>query len=219
MVAHDLRSPLSAIRMSAQAALRQRALDEEPTRKALEVIQRATGRMGRLIADLLDLAALEAGELTLRIGPRPVAELIGEAVEGVAAAAGEADLRLGVRIPPGLPCVRADRDRLLQALSNLLGNAVKFTPPGGEIGVGAAAEGDAVRIWVSDTGPGMSAEDAAHVFDRFWQANQADRRGAGLGLGLAIARAIVTLHGGRIWVESAADRGSTFSFTIPATPR
>jgi signal transduction histidine kinase len=116
-----------------------------------------------------------------------------------------------------IPEVWADLDRLLQVFENLVGNAVKFTEPGGRITVGAARRGDDVLFWVADTGAGIAAEDLPHLFDRFWQARKATRRGAGLGL--PIVKGIVEAHGGRIWVESTLGRGSTFFFTIPTMPR
>ena len=126
-------------------------------------------------------------------------------------------VHLGLEVPGALPPVLADRDRLLQVFSNLLGNALKFTPAGGEIRVGARVEDEQVLFYVRDTGPGIPTELLAHIFDRFWQANRTDRRGAGLGL--SIARGIVEAHGGRLQVESEPGRGSTFSFTVPAVPR
>jgi signal transduction histidine kinase len=122
------------------------------------------------------------------------------------------DLHLDVR--PDLPAAWADRDRLLQVFENLIGNAVKFTPAGGDVTVGAAPRGDEVLFWVCDSGSGIDAEDLPHVFDRFWQSSSARRHGAGLGL--AIVKGLVEAHGGRVWADSAPGRGSTFFFTIPA---
>jgi signal transduction histidine kinase len=120
-------------------------------------------------------------------------------------------------VPADLPEVWADRDRLLQVFENLIGNAIKFTGSGGRVTVGAVPHEGGVQFWVHDTGAGISGEDLPHVFDRFWQARKANRRGAGLGL--PIARGIVEAHGGRIWVESTSGQGSTFFFAIPAAPR
>ena len=112
--------------------------------------------------------------------------------------------------------VLADRRRVSQVLSNLIGNATKFTPEGGRITLGVTPAGDFARFVVSDTGPGIGSNDLVHIFDRFWQARATPRRGSGLGL--AIARGIIEAHGGRIWVESELGRGSTFSFSVPAVP-
>ena len=112
-----------------------------------------------------------------------------------------------------MPDVWADRDRLLQVFDNLIGNALKFTPPGGHIRVGAALNEDEVQFWVADTGVGVAAEDLPHVFDRFWQAHKAERRGTGLGL--TIVKGIIEAHGGRIRVESTLGMGTTFFFALP----
>jgi signal transduction histidine kinase len=134
-------------------------------------------------------------------------------VDSAQAQAQAAGLQVHQELPETLPPVLADRDRLIQVFSNLLGNALKFTPSGGDIRVGAALEGEQVRFYVRDNGPGMPPESLAHIFDRFWQANRTDRRGAGLGL--SIVKGIVEAHGGRLQVESEPGRGSTFSFTVP----
>jgi signal transduction histidine kinase len=117
-------------------------------------------------------------------------------------------------LPERLPIIVCDADRLLQAIGNLVGNALKFTPPGGEIGVGATADEDAVRIFVSDSGPGIPEEDVPHVFDRFWTAQRNSRK-RGTGMGLAIVRGIVEAHGGSVWVERNARGGATFSLRLP----
>jgi signal transduction histidine kinase len=125
-------------------------------------------------------------------------------------------VELRLEMSQEIPDLWADRDRLLQVFDNLIGNAVKFTAPGGCITVGAGLrDGDAL-FWVSDTGPGIAMEDQPHVFDRFWQVRRTRRTGAGLGL--AIVKGIVEAHGGRVWVESTPGRGSTFFFTIPTAP-
>ncbi|HYH79019.1 MAG TPA: HAMP domain-containing sensor histidine kinase, partial [Longimicrobium sp.] len=127
--------------------------------------------------------------------------------------AAERGVVLAVDARADIPDVLADRARLLQVLGNLLGNAVKFTPDGGTVTVGAAPSGDGVGFWVADTGPGIDPAHLPRLFDRFWQAKRGDR--AGLGLGLAIAKGIVDAHGGRIWAESIPGQGSTFYFTLP----
>jgi signal transduction histidine kinase len=152
----------------------------------------------------------------LNASPQTPASLLREAIDSAGPQATR--LRLHLEAPGSAPSVLADRDRLLQVFSNLLGNAMKFTPAGGEIWVGARVEDEQVRFHVRDTGPGIPSESLAHIFDRFWQANRTDRRGAGLGL--SIAKGIVEAHGGTLQVESEPGRGSTFSFTVPrAKPR
>lgn len=213
IVVHDLRNPLGTVLLHA-GALRERGGEAE--RRRAEAIEGAARRMRRLVDDLLDVSRMEEGRLSLRlarVAPRPLLEEVGASQAGLAAAA---SLDLRVEAPPDLPDVRADRDRLLQVFENLVGNAIKFTPPGGRITLGAAPGAGEVRLHVSDTGGGIAADDLPHVFDRFWQARRADRGGAGLGL--AIVRGIVEAHGGRIEVESAPGHGSTFSFTVPVEP-
>lgn len=124
-----------------------------------------------------------------------------------------ASLELQIELEKDLPEIWVDRDRLLQIFENLIGNAIKFTKPPARIVVGAASRGKELLCWVKDTGPGIDANHLPHVFDRFWQAEKARRRGAGLGL--PIVKGIVEAHGGRIWVESTLGLGSTFYFTIP----
>ncbi|WPB82059.1 ATP-binding protein [Archangium violaceum] len=220
IVAHDLRSPLNSISLWLQVVERQiqklgSADLQTRSQEALGSISSSCRRMGRLIQDLLDVARLEAGRLSLNVSPQTPASLLREAVDSAGPEATGHQLHLDA--PEEAPHVLADRDRLLQVFSNLLGNALKFTPAGGEIRVGARVEGEQVRFHVRDTGPGIPPESLAHIFDRFWQANRTDRRGAGLGL--SIARGIVEAHGGTLQVESEPGRGSTFSFTVPIVPR
>ena len=196
------------------SSLRRRSL--EPDRrspKPIEVIERSARRMNRLIQDLLDVATIEAGRLSVEHGRVPANQVIAESVEAQKTLAASASLELRLDAGPGLPEVWADRERLLQIFENLIGNAVKFTEPGGRITVGAAPREIDILFWVSDTGAGIEAEHAEHVFERFWQARKDSRLGAGLGL--PIVKGIVDAHGGHIWVESTPGRGSTFFFTIP----
>ncbi len=169
--------------------------------------------MNRLIQDLLDVARMEAGQLSVTRAPLAAAGLLVEAVDMQRPLASSSSVELRLDLERDLPEVIADRDRLLQVFENLIGNAIKFTQAGGRITVGAAPRNDELVFWVADTGCGMAPESLPHVFDRFWQATRADRQGAGLGL--PITKGIVEAHGGRIWVESALGRGSTFFFTIP----
>jgi PAS domain S-box-containing protein len=211
IVAHDLRNPLGAVLM--QAELLQ--LDEAAHRshKAAASIERSAMRMRRLIEDLLDVSRLEQGQLSIRRARVSANQTISEAVSAHQARADAASLQLDVAAERELPAVWADRDRLLQILENLIGNAIKFTDAGGIITVGAALRGGEVVFWVADTGTGIAAEALPHVFDPFWQAQKGRRSGAGLGL--PIAKGLVEAHGGRIWVDSTRGRGTTFHFTIP----
>ncbi len=220
IVAHDLRGPLNSIALWHQVLERQiqkHGMDlQTRSQEPLRAISSACRRMNRLIQDLLDVARVEAGQLSLNTSPQTPASLLREAIDSAGPQA--TGIQLHLEAPEMAPSVLADRDRILQVFSNLLGNALKFTPAGGQIWVGARVEGEQVRFHVRDTGPGIPAESLANIFDRFWQANRADRRGAGLGL--SIAKGIVEAHGGKLRVESEPGRGSTFSFTVPqAKPR
>jgi signal transduction histidine kinase len=169
--------------------------------------------MNRLIQDLLDVTQMEAGRLAITPGSVLPEQIIRDSVEAQEALAAAASLELRADVPPGLPAVWADRDRLLQVFENLLTNAIKFTESGGRITVGAAVTDGHVLFRVADTGAGISPDDLPHVFDRFWQAHKGGRHGAGLGL--PIVKGIVDAHGGHAWVDSQPGRGSTFFFTIP----
>lgn len=217
VVAHDLRNPLGAIRMQAAHLQRLAPAADPRLRKAVVAIERAAARMNRLIQDLLDVARVEAGRLSVERTRVAAAPLVSDSVECQRALASAASIELRADVPEELPEVWADRDRLLQVFENLVGNALAFTGAGGSVTVGVAPRDGDVQFWVADTGCGIAAEDLPHVFDRFWQARRPGRRGAGLGL--AIVKGIVEAHGGRVWVESAPGRGSTFRFTIPAAPR
>jgi signal transduction histidine kinase len=173
--------------------------------------------MNRLIQDLLDVAQMESGQLTIKRRRLSARELIVEAVDMQTPLASASSIELRVDEDREVPEVWGDRDRLLQVFENLIGNAIKFTKAGGSITVGAASRDHEVVFRVADTGSGIAPENLPRVFDRFWQATRANRQGAGLGL--PITKGIVEAHGGRIWLESTPNRGTTFSFTIPqATP-
>jgi PAS domain S-box-containing protein len=215
VVAHDLRNPLSTILLQISSVRRQDPAPERRFQKPLEVIQRAAERMNRLIQDLLDVALMEAGQLTIERARLSAGELIGEAVDMQRPLASSSSLELRVEVAPDVAEVWGDRDRLLQVFENLIGNAIKFTQAGGCITAGATSRDDEVVFWVADTGDGIASENLPRIFDRFWQASRAGRRGAGFGL--SITKAIVEAHGGRIWVESTSGSGSTFFFTIPRT--
>jgi signal transduction histidine kinase len=208
IVAHDLRNPLQSISLQAEY-LEGEACDP----LAVQGIRQSAKRMSRLVQDMLDVAHLEAGPLAIRRAPTPARSIAADAVEAQLSVAAASSLDLRLELPDDLPDVLADRDRLLQILDNLIGNALKFTPAGGRVTVGATADGEEVRFRVTDTGPGIPPDDLPHVFDRFWQAKRSDRRGAGLGL--AIALGLVEAHGGRITVESVPGHGATFTFTVP----
>ncbi len=213
-VAHDLRNPLSNILMQTDALERHCPEPEgRSTKPAVEVIHRAVTRMNRLIQDLLDVALMEAGQLTIDRSRLSAGALISEAVDVQRPLASSSSLELRTEVDANVAEVWGDRDRLFQVFENLIGNAIKFTHHAGRITVGAATRYDDVVFWVADTGDGIAPDNLPHVFDRFWQASRTGRAGAGLGL--SITKRIVEAHEGRIWVESTEGSGSTFFFTIP----
>jgi signal transduction histidine kinase len=173
--------------------------------------------MYQLIHDLLEVAAIEAGRMTVERSPVAVDGLLSDALELLRPLAGAKRITLVTDVPPALPAVDADRERVLQIFSNIGGNAVKFTPEGGQVEIHATLREGAVEFEVRDTGPGIETDALPRVFDRFWQARKATRAGAGLGL--AIAKGIVEAHNGVIRAESERGRGSRFSFTLPIAKR
>ncbi|WNG19407.1 ATP-binding protein [Cystobacter fuscus] len=216
MVSHDLKNPLGVILLSTALMRRSKLEGEqgEQLRGHLEKVQRAAERMNSLIRDILDLARIEAGHFFIEPVPHPPFALMDEAIELLLPLAAQKGLRLeryGWSEPLGP--VSCDRERILQVFSNLLGNAIKFTPAGGEVLVSAEPGEGSVRFSVKDTGPGIPPEQLPHLFDRYWQARDKARMGSGLGL--FISRGIIAAHGGHIWVDSTVGVGSTFSFTLP----
>lgn len=217
LVSHDLRNPVNAVKMLAAAILRLPAdgltLRPEVYEHATVMLQAAT-QMDALIQDLLDSTRLEAGRL--RLAPRwtHVSELVSVTVDTLEPMAASKGIALASRVADTLPEVYADPDRMLQVLSNLVGNALKFTPSGGSVTVDGYVEGKMVVVEIRDTGPGIAADDLPFVFDRFWQSKRTNRSGAGLGL--AIARGVVLGHGGRIWIECPPGAGTIVRFTLPA---
>ncbi len=212
IAAHDLRNPLSTIVMTA-ALLGERDGLASATGAATLRIQRAAQRMQALIDQMLDIAKLHGGRFVVEPRPELVGNILDASAEMFQPLAADKSVRLQVIDGCKTRRVSADRERVLQVLSNLLGNAIKFTPRDGTVTVSAEPIGTSARFSVADTGPGMSAEQCAHVFDRYWQAKTITREGSGLGLW--IAKAIVEAHGGEIVVDSTVGRGSTFSFTLP----
>ncbi len=215
VVSHDLGNPLSAIRLSTSLLLRRppadRAAQEE--RKQLENIRASVDQMERLIKDLLDVKRIEAGLLSLEREPCVVSVLMREIADTAERWIEGKTLRITLDSTNEPVHVYADPQRVVQVFSNLVGNAARFAPTGGEIVLRSRREGDQVRFSVADTGPGIPVEHLPHIFDRFWQASRTGRHG--IGLGLAIVKGIVEAHGGRVWAESVLGAGSTFHFTLP----
>jgi PAS domain S-box-containing protein len=215
IVAHDLRNPLSMIML--QSSVLSHLGSESERQRPIELISRAAARMNHLIQDLLDVSQLEAGELKIERARLSTRDLVVAAAEMEAPIALSSGVGIRLELAPHLPAVWGDKERLHQVFENLIGNAIKFSTAGGRITVGAVLGEGEVLFSVADTGCGIPTESLANVFDRFWQATAKGSR-LGAGLGLPITKGLVEAHGGRIWVESAVGRGSTFFFTIPSAP-
>jgi PAS domain S-box-containing protein len=215
IVAHDLRNPLSAAQAGTTLLLRAPLGTDraELARRLGEIIRSSLERANHLIEDLLDVRKTEEGRLAVQRTALTVGSLIRDAIDAHAPIAAEASISLVAGPAPGVVAVHADGRRIEQVFANLIGNAIKFTPPGGVIRVTAMQQEAEVCFSITDSGVGIPPEKLQHVFDRFWQVAEADQRGAGLGL--AIAKAIVEAHNGRIWAESIEGQGSTFFFTLP----
>jgi CheY-like chemotaxis protein len=211
VVAHDLRNPLNVITLSAHALLERSPPGE---RRPLERILRSASRAQRMVRDLLAVSALETGNLPLDVRPVDTSRLLLSTVESQQDVAAEASVILSSDLSPSLPTVCGDEERLLEVLENLIGNAVKFTPAGGTITVGAGVRGDQVLIWVKDTGCGIAPDQLPHVFDRFFQVRKKER--SGVGLGLSICRGIIKAHQGLLWAESTIGVGTTVFVSLPA---
>ena len=216
IVGHDLRNLLGGIVLDA-TAVAQRAAGSEEGKQAVAAMQRIlrhAARMNRLVGDLLDVVSIEAGNLSVEKRAVDAAELLAEAADVFATAAAEKGVTVTVT-PVAHPLVAdCDRDRMLQVLVNLVSNALKFTPRGGHVTLGGERDGAVVRLAVRDDGAGIPENLHAAIFERFWQVDEHDRRG--LGLGLFISRSLVEAHGGTIRVESAPGAGSTFHVELPA---
>ncbi|MGH9220401.1 MAG: PAS domain S-box protein [Vicinamibacterales bacterium] len=212
-VAHDLRSPLHAIVMAA-AALDGLQLPAEQRTRQIELIKRCARDMDRLIADLLDASRMQAGTFAVRREPVAVPELLADVIERFQEHARSRDVQLVSEVEPNSRPIDGDGQRLAQAVSNLLNNAIRFTPAGGRVLLGARQSATHLDILVQDTGCGIATEDLALIFDRFWQA---DRTSAGAGLGLVIVKGIIESHEGQIHVESVPDRGTTFRVRLPCS--
>jgi len=213
VVSHDLRNPVAAVKMLSRMMLRAPEMSETEARDNIELIAQAAEQMDALIRDLLDVNRLDGGKLVISPVPVDPFVLLTDSLQTLRPLVEEKVISLDLQIEAALPKVLADRERIQQALSNLVGNAIKFSPAGSKIVVGARGDADDVIISVLDRGQGIAAEHLPRVFDRYWQSSRTDRQGAGLGL--AIAKGIVEAHGGRIWIESRPGEGTTASFSLP----
>jgi signal transduction histidine kinase len=212
VVAHDLTNPLHAVKL-AEERIRFTTRDAPSIERSLKTIRHATTRMDHLLRDLVDTTRIEHDELVVTLRPEPVAPIVQEVAQLFAPQMQEADLILEVSVPSGESVVDCDRDRLMQILGNLMGNAVKFTPEGGRVALRAIDRDAAVRFEVEDTGAGIKPEHLPHIFERF---RSFDTRGTGLGL--FIANSLVNAHAGELSVRSRLGQGTTFWFEIPRRP-
>lgn len=217
IVSHDLRNPLNTIAITAALLrtdlLQRQGGEDDDAVQLVDRMDRGIQRMTRLIEDLLDASRIEAGRLVVSPRVERGATLVREAIEAAASLAEAKGCRVTQDTLDASLEVLADRDRVLQVFSNLLGNALKFTPDGGVVSVSLSRVADMARFSVADTGPGISPEHQPHLFDRYWKASQASRSGAGLGL--YIARGIIEAHHGTVMVESTPGQGTTIHFSLP----
>jgi signal transduction histidine kinase len=213
---HELRTPLTSIQLYAENALGQGRGLSKPIAESLNVINEEARRLEQIVAQVLSISEMEAGSYKLRRDDVHLDVLFAHLKAEHKAPAAEKQIRLTFELPPKLPIVKADRDKVAMAVHNLVGNALKYTPAGGAVTVTVGIDAGALHVDVTDTGIGIAPSDQARIFEKFARAN--DRRVAeitGSGLGLAIAREVIRLHGGDIQVRSELDQGSTFTLTLP----
>jgi two-component system sensor histidine kinase ResE len=220
-VSHELKTPLTSIQGFAQAILDDTADTPAARKQAAQIIYDESARMHRMALDLLDLARLEAGTADLQMSPVDIGALLRGIVEKFTPQAGKAGVDLNLNMPDNLPILTADGDRLAQVFTNLVDNALKFTPVQGQVTLSAKMAGAEMELSVADTGIGVESEALPRLFDRFYQADPSRTGGEkhGAGLGLAIVREIVQAHGGKIGVQSQAGHGTTFTIQLPLQPK
>ena len=218
-MSHELRTPLNAISGFSQV-LRKQLFGEinEKQSEYLDDILGSARHLQSLIDDVLDLSKVEAGQIDLQVAPFSLPEALERGVVIVRERATRGGVRVSLSSEPGVETVIGDERRIVQVIFNLLSNAVKFTPAGGTVDVAAVQRDGEVRVSVTDTGPGIAREDQDRIFEEFQQADAGKEHSEGTGLGLALSKRLVELHGGRIWVDSERGQGSTFVFTLPARP-
>ncbi|MCD6385092.1 HAMP domain-containing histidine kinase [Candidatus Sumerlaeota bacterium] len=213
IAAHELRTPLAII-LAYSTLMKEEAT--EAIQEHLDIVVDAAMQLKSVIENMVDLSHLESGELELQPQPVRFSEIVELVLEGIRPLAEEKEHTISTEIPPDLPTIVADKQKLCVILSNLLSNAIKFTETGGQISIRAEVDGDALLVAVTDNGIGIPEKEQERIFDRFYQVESSLRREhKGIGLGLSIAKGMVELHGGTIWVESQPGSGSTFYFRIP----
>ncbi|MBE3588311.1 MAG: HAMP domain-containing protein [Thermoanaerobacteraceae bacterium] len=218
-VSHELRTPLTSIQGFCEALLDGVEEDRSAQEECLKMIHRESLRLNQLINELLDLARLEAGKVNWELNPIEVSDLFAGVLFKLKPQLAEKQIRVEQEIPPGVPVVPGNAGRIEQVLSNLLENAIRFSPPGGVIKMQASYNENEVSISVSDQGPGIPEEELPFIWERFYRVEKSRSRAlGGTGLGLAIVKQIVENHGGKVAVNSRQGTGSTFSFTLPLAP-
>jgi signal transduction histidine kinase len=216
IVSHELRTPLTSIKGALQLLTAEASVTDPDHRTLLNVALSNTGRLIRIINDILDISKIEAGKLPLNIRPCEPWDLVRVSIESVAAIAAGASVTIVPLIAPGTPRVRGDADRTVQAIVNLLSNALKYAPPHSEVTVAVGRMGRQLRLSVTDKGQGIAPDKLSLLFQKFQQVDGADtRKFRGTGLGLAITKALIEMQGGQVFVESREGDGSTFSITLP----
>jgi two-component system, OmpR family, phosphate regulon sensor histidine kinase PhoR len=213
-ISHELRTPLASLKALTET-LQESALDDPPAaRRFLSRMETEVDSLSLMVQELLELSRIESGKVPLQLEPVGPTGLLTAAVGRLGLQAERAGLQISIQSMEDLPSVLADPRRIEQVVTNLLHNAIKFTPPGGRIELAAEQAGDMIQFSVRDTGAGISTESLPRIFERFYKADQS-RTGGGTGLGLAITRHLVEAHGGRVWAESVEGQGATFYFTLP----
>jgi PAS domain S-box-containing protein len=219
VASHELRTPMTSIKGSVDLILGGCVGEVSPeAHELLEVAHSACDRMIRLINNILDLSKIEAGQIQLRVEQIDLTKVVERSLRGMDTLAAQAGITLKSSFQSGLPPVEADRDRMEQVITNLVSNAIKFSPAKGEVEISVSADNQWVRCSVSDQGCGIAEKDLSRIFGKFQQAGL-PQRGAGTGLGLAITHALVSEHKGKIWVDSQVGKGSCFVFCLPVARR
>ena len=214
-VSHDLQTPLTSIQAILEA-LKDGLIEEpESQQRYLETAQREVKSLSALIDDLFQMAQIDAGGMTLDRSDNSIRDLISDTLETFSHIARKSDIHLEGSIQPGIDIVNIDVQRIGRVLNNLIGNALRYTPPGGKVKIEVNRKDEQIEVHISDTGEGIQPDDLPYIFDRFYRGEKSrSRKTGGAGLGLAISRGIIQAHGGEIWVESTLGKGTTFIFTL-----
>jgi two-component system phosphate regulon sensor histidine kinase PhoR len=214
-VSHELRTPLAGIKAVIETLQDGAVNDPQAAMEFLDKAHAETDSMTQMIDELIELSRIETGRTKLELAEMDLNQLAGEVIGRLTVQAERKQITVRTEFAPDLPAVKADRQRMQEVITNILHNAIKFTPSGGRIEIKTQSAENAVTLRVTDTGIGISQDDLPHIFERFFKADKSRTR-EGSGLGLAIAKHIIQAHGGKIWVESREGQGSTFGFSLPS---